>query len=188
MNSTGKQKDISNYLVIDLESTCADDGSIPENEREIIEIGAVLVEATGFQPVDELQSFVRPLQHPILTQFCTKLTTITQDQVQNAPLFPEVLVRLSQQMLVKPRVLFCSWGKYDRRQLVQDCAYHRVAYPFGDEHLNLRAAFSEALGTNQKFEVEEALRHVGLTLEGTYHRAIDDARNIARLLRYIVGT
>jgi inhibitor of KinA sporulation pathway (predicted exonuclease) len=176
---------ISGYLVIDLESTCAEDGSIPESEREIIEVGAVLVEATALQPVDEFQSFVRPVRHPALTLFCTRLTTIAQDQVEHAPLFPAVLARLCEQMLGNPKVLFCSWGNYDRRQFEQDCAYHGVAYPFGDDHWNLRAAFSKARSTNHKFEVEEALRHLGLAFEGTSHRAIDDARNIARLLPHI---
>lgn len=79
------------YLVIDLEATCADDGSIPDNEREIIEIGAVLVETAGLTTVEEYQSFVRPVQHPVLSPFCTELTTITQAEVDAAPLFPEVL-------------------------------------------------------------------------------------------------
>jgi inhibitor of KinA sporulation pathway (predicted exonuclease) len=182
MKSTEKQTGVSGYLVIDLESTCAEDGSIPETEREIIEIGAVLVEVPGLLSVDEFQAFVRPVRHPLLTPFCSKLTTITQGHVQSAPLFPEVLARLCQQMWVKPGLLFRSWGNYDRRQFEQDCTHHGVAYPFGDQHWNLRAAFSEALGTNQKFEVEEALLRVGLSFEGTSHRAIDDARNIARVL------
>ncbi|GIS61919.1 MAG: hypothetical protein CM1200mP2_41440 [Planctomycetaceae bacterium] len=32
-----------------------------------------------------------------------------------------------------------------------------------------------------------ALKEVGLELRGTHHRGIDDARNIARLLPFIVG-
>ncbi|MDF2697512.1 MAG: Inhibitor of the KinA pathway to sporulation, putative exonuclease, partial [Labilithrix sp.] len=32
-----------------------------------------------------------------------------------------------------------------------------------------------------------ALEHAGLTLEGTHHRGIDDARNIARLLPWLLG-
>lgn len=182
MKPAERETGLSGCLVIDLESTCAEEGLIPETEREIIEIGAVLVETPELQSVDEFQAFVRPVRHPLLTPFCSKLTTITQGQVQNAPFFPEVLARLCQQMWVKPGLLFCSWGNYDRRQFEQDCTYHGVAYPFGDQHWNLRGAFSEALGTSHKFEVEEALRRVGLSFEGTSHRAIDDARNIARLL------
>jgi len=78
-------------LVVDLEATCSDDGSVPKHEMEIIEIGAVLVESAGLRPVAEFQSFVRPGLHPRLTPFCTELTTIRQSDVDDAPLFPEVL-------------------------------------------------------------------------------------------------
>ena len=33
----------------------------------------------------------------------------------------------------------------------------------------------------------QALKLAGLELDGTHHRGIDDARNIARLLPFIVG-
>ena len=50
------------------------------------------------------------------------------------------------------------------------------------EHINVKKAFSRALGTNRKFGMAGALRQVGLPLVGTHHRGIDDARNIAKLL------
>ena len=69
------------YLIIDFEATCANDGSVPRGEMEIIEIGAVLVEAATFGTLGTFQSFVRPVRHPMLTPFCTELTTITQSDV-----------------------------------------------------------------------------------------------------------
>lgn len=43
----GSLKELTNnyryILVLDIEHTCTEDGSIPPNEREIIEIGAALV-------------------------------------------------------------------------------------------------------------------------------------------------
>jgi hypothetical protein len=41
------------YLVIDLEATCDDTGSIPREQTEIIEIGAVLVDAETLAPQEE---------------------------------------------------------------------------------------------------------------------------------------
>lgn len=73
-----------NYLVIDLEATCCDSGTIPQGEMEMIEIGAVVADARSLQPVDEFGAFVRPVRHPILTEFCTALTSITQQQVDTA--------------------------------------------------------------------------------------------------------
>src|SRR5690606_20200970 len=69
------------YLVIDLEATCDNAGAVPKREMEIIEIGAVLVDRTSFEPIAEFQTFVRPVRHPKLTRFCQELTSITQAQV-----------------------------------------------------------------------------------------------------------
>jgi 3'-5' exoribonuclease 1 len=84
-------------------------------------------------------------------------------------------------------VLFCSWGDYDRRQFEQDARYHKVPLPFGGRHLNLKKRFSAELGEETRYRMAGALHRVGLTLRGTHHRGIDDARNIARLLPWSLG-
>ena len=47
--------------------------------------------------------------------------------------------------------------------------------------------FSEQFGETKKIGLHEAIERVGLRLAGTHHRGIDDARNIARLLPWIVA-
>jgi len=175
-----------NYLVIDLEATCCDSGTIPQGETEIIEIGAVMADAQSLQPVDEFGAFVRPVRHPVLTEFCTALTSITQQQVDTAMGFPDVLARLIQWATAYPNHLFSSWGEYDRKQLARDCSFHRVRYPFKD-HVNLKRLFAKAMGLRKPDGMAPALRRVGLPLQGTHHRGIDDARNIVRLLPYILA-
>jgi inhibitor of KinA sporulation pathway (predicted exonuclease) len=174
------------YLVIDLEATCSDDGSVPREEMEIIEIGAVLVDASTFEPAREMQTFVRPIRHPKLTPFCIELTTITQADVDKAPRFPSAMAKLAD-FIRGTDALFCSWGGYDRNQLQRDARRHGVRVPLGADHLNLKAAFSRRLGEPREYGTGQALRRVGLSFQGTHHRAIDDARNIARLLPYVLG-
>lgn len=199
LNTTDMTTDATpkrNYLVIDLEATCDNAGLVPKREMEIIEIGAVLVDAITFEPISEFQSFVRPVRHPTLTPFCRQLTSITQAEVDAAPGFPEV-IRSLREFIFTPgrraegnaneRPLFCSWGNYDRGQFGLDAGYHRVELPFGSDHLNLKQAFSDALGTRKRFGMAGALHKLGLPLAGTHHRGIDDARNIARILPYAIG-
>src|SRR5690606_3123071 len=83
--------------------------------------------------------------------------------------------------------LLCSWGVYVRGQFQQDAGYHRVKLPFGPDYLNLKQAVSGAPGTSKRFGMAGALQQLGLPLEGTHHRGIDDARNIARILPYAIG-
>jgi 3'-5' exoribonuclease 1 len=174
------------FLVIDLEATCDEERRIRAREMEIIEIGAVLVDAETLLPVAEHQTFVKPVRHPVLTDFCTKLTTITQADVENAPGFPEAIAAL-ERFIGGRDALFCSWGDYDRGQFEQDAEFHQVPLPFGGRHLNVKKQFSAQLGEEKRYGMAGALRRVGLALEGTHHRGIDDARNIARLLPWALG-
>jgi inhibitor of KinA sporulation pathway (predicted exonuclease) len=173
------------YLIVDLEATCSDDGAVPRHEMEIIEIGAVIQCSQTFEIESEFQTFVQPVRNPRLTDFCTQLTGITQGQVEDAPHFRPALDAMKKWMYQFEDALFCSWGDYDRNQFIRDCEYHRLAYPFRSGHLNLKAEFSRALNLRKKLGIAEALRHLGMDFEGSHHRGLDDARNIARLVRRV---
>lgn len=180
-------KEPAHYLLIDFEATCADDGSLPRQRMEIIEIGAVMVETASLRIVDEFQSFVRPVRHPRLTAFCTRLTSISQAQVDAAPGFAEAAAALKAWRGGFADVTWGSWGDYDRNQLQQDCDFHRVPNPVEAPHRNIKRLFAEREGSGRKFGLGAGVRRVGLEFAGTHHRGIDDARNIARLLGYALG-
>lgn len=174
------------WLVIDLEATCCDDVRFPRSEMEIIEVGAVIADAGSLQPVDEFQTFVRPVRHSTLTEFCVELTGITQEEVDTAPAFDEVMRMLVEWMSNYPDAVFCSWGDYDHRQFQRDCRFHSVEWPFGPRHVNLKKRFSSRYGLKRGEGLKEALQKHGLSFEGRPHRGIDDARNITRLLPIIL--
>ncbi len=171
------------FLVVDLEATCSDDSSIARHEMEIIEIGAVMLNRTSWEIDAEYQQFIKPVRHPRLTDFCTQLTTIRQENIENAPSFPEVITEFKHWISEFPNYIFCSWGDYDKRQFIQDCKFHNVRYPFASEHINIKKQFSEYLGVSKTFGMAGALEKLGIELQGTHHRGIDDARNIATILR-----
>ncbi|ESQ74568.1 3'-5' exonuclease [Asticcacaulis sp. AC402] len=175
------------YLVVDFEATCCDQGAVPRDHMEIIEIGAVMVEATGLQVVSEYQSFIRPVRHPHLTTFCTYLTSIQQADVDAAPYFADAIKAFKAWLYQFSDFVFCSWGDYDLKQLRQDCAFHNASYPISAPHLNLKALIVEKQGLSKKPGLGDAVDMAGLAFSGTHHRGIDDARNIARILPYIFG-
>ena len=77
------------YIVFDLEATCWEERDNRRNET--IEIGAVLINEKQ-EVISEFQQFVKPLMNPVLSDFCTNLTSIQQADVDDAPLFPEAIV------------------------------------------------------------------------------------------------
>lgn len=164
-------------IICDLEATCWNNGE-HRHEMEIIEIGAVRIHEGKI--ADQFSSFVRPIVHPKLSDFCKELTTITQDQVDHAPLFPTVFAQFLSWIGPSPYV-FCSWGRYDLNQLRQDVARHALPWPTPlERHLNIKRCF--ALYRNvQTCGIERALQLMKMPLLGTHHRGIDDAHNIARL-------
>jgi inhibitor of KinA sporulation pathway (predicted exonuclease) len=186
VNKMSQNKDRSfYYLVVDLEATCSEDGAVPRSFMEIIEIGAVMVNHSTWQIDSEFQQFVKPVRNPYLTEFCTQLTSIKQEDVEKAPTFPEAMINFQNWLNKFPNHVFCSWGEYDRKQFIQDCEFHKVLYPFSSEHININKLFSEYLGVSKGYGMAGALLKLGMTLKGTHHRGIDDARNIASIFKYI---
>jgi GrpB-like predicted nucleotidyltransferase (UPF0157 family)/inhibitor of KinA sporulation pathway (predicted exonuclease) len=172
------------YVIVDLEATCWKEGSRPDR-MEIIEIGAVRLDPKTKEVVDEFSRFVRPTEEPRLSEFCRQLTSITQEQVDNARAFPEVLREFCDWVGDAPH-RFCSWGAYDLKQFLVDCARHGVERPaWLEPHLNLRRMFSVEKEVPQCTMVQ-ALEILDLPLEGTHHRGIDDARNIAKIAKLIL--
>lgn len=175
------------YLVLDLEATCCNQETIKRHQMEIIEIGAVMVEAQDLNVIDEFQTFIKPVRYPILTEFCKSLTSITQEQVDQASGYVEAITLLKQWLSNYPNAVFSSWGDYDRNQFKQDSKFHNLPFPIAYPHVNLKQLFSEAQGLPKRYGMAEALQLAGIALEGTHHRGIDDARNIAKLLPFILG-
>jgi inhibitor of KinA sporulation pathway (predicted exonuclease) len=173
-------------LIVDLEATCCDSGTIPNTESEIIEIGAIMVHRSKKIEIDAFCEFIKPVRHPTLTPFCTQLTTITQEVLDSSLPFKEVMDALEHWLRpYQSNYVMCSWGNYDRNHIISDCQYFGVINPIESSHLNLKAAFAKKQGI-KRCGLQRALEFAGLTFEGQHHRGIDDARNIARLLDYSI--
>ena len=173
------------YIIVDFEATCCDQESISRNEMEIIEIGAVAVDKETLTPLGEFQSFIRPIRNPKLTAFCKDLTSIKQEMVDDAPEFVAVLSEFKAWLSQFNSPIFCSWGYYDKRQLLQDCKFHNVGYPFTAVHINIKEQFARNRGLKKAVGLGNALNMVQMKFKGTAHRGIDDARNMALLSSYI---
>lgn len=178
---------IKNIIVVDLEATCDRGRQLPRSEMEIIEIGAVVADVSSGVSSSEFQCFVRPVRHPQLTPFCEELTSISQRDVDGAAPFPEAILGLVAWSQSLQLDVYASWGMFDQTQMKRDCRFHQTPFPLPSRHLNLKQLFSKALGTRRSYGMAGALRLVGLDLQGTHHRGLDDARNIARLLPYALG-
>lgn len=174
---------MGHWLVIDLEAT-TDEGGWPIEDMEIIEIGASLVNRNG-REVDHFQRFVKPQRRPLLTPFCRELTHISQADIHSAGAFTDVWSQFERWLAHHQARLegWASWGDYDRRQLLQEWHLHQVHSLLADlSHLNLKQRFAKARQLERPLGLKGALQLAGLQFVGQQHRALEDARNTARLL------
>lgn len=181
---------LDKLVIIDLESTCWDKspdqhppaaGGPPESE--IIEIGICVVDLSSWTVGVQEGMLVSTLNSTI-SEFCTSLTTITQEMVDESGIaFNEACRRLREKYNTNNRV-WGSWGDYDRRQFERQCKrpeFRDSRYPFGPTHINIKNLFAITQGLSREVGMDKALEILGMPLEGTHHRGIDDAYNIARI-------
>lgn len=172
-------KRLDKALVIDVESTCWEHGPPRGQISEIIEVGLCLVDLQQLERIDRVSIMVKPERSEV-SPFCSQLTGITPEMVGNAPLLSDAVRMLRDRYRSADR-LMASWGDYDRNQFTRNCRSYGIKYPFGPTHLNVKTLFSAALGLSGELELPEACRRVGITMEGSHHRGIDDAWNVGRL-------
>lgn len=169
-------------LVVDVESTC---WSTPEPPNgmvsEIIEIGIAGVNIINPAVTFTESIMVKPVRSKV-SNFCTHLTTLTQQDVDNGVSYHEACKFLKDRH-ASHRKTMVSWGDYDRNMFNKMSDYDKsTRYPFGRSHVNLKNLFSILYGFNKELGMEEALRYIGVPLQGTHHRGVDDAKNIAVIL------
>ncbi len=171
---------LDRLLVIDLESTCWERGDRDAGESEPIEIGVTVLERASLERVEKRSILIKPA-HSKVSAFCTKLTTLTQAQVDAGVSFAEACAILVREYDA-PSLTWVSFGDYDRTMMEKTCAARGVKWPLGRTHINVKNLFALTRGLDDEVELKEALALIGQPLVGTHHRGDDDAWNIAAVL------
>lgn len=171
---------LDQIIVIDIESTCWKGNPPPGEVSEIIEIGVCLLDVKTRERSAKRSILVRPASSKV-SPFCTELTTLTQDIVDDGITFDEACEILKKDYKSEERT-WASWGDYDRRQFERQCAAMGMRYPFGRTHLNVKNLFALMHRMKREIGMRAALDILKLPLEGTHHRGGDDAWNIALIL------
>lgn len=165
--------------VVDIESTCwQDDAEQAKNVSEIIEIGIVQLNLKTLGVSKKESICVIPTESEV-SGFCTELTGWTEEALRKDGMtFVKALERL--RLTYNSRyITWASYGDYDRSTFVKQCQRRQLDYPFGNQHINVKAIMKSAftdvggLGT--------AVEKFGMTFKGRQHNGADDAENIARV-------
>lgn len=171
-------------LVVDVEATCWDETDTSGQFSEIIEIGLVMLNRSTLEITNKRSILVKP-EYSEVSPFCTNLTTITQDMVDQGILFAEACEVLRKEYRSHKR-MWASWGDYDRKMFESMSKLHDVKYPFGSRHINLKTMYGLMMNMDRDPGMPQALDNEGIKLTGTHHRGHDDAENIADIARAVI--
>lgn len=177
-------KQLDKIVVVDVEATCWE-GNPPAGEtNEIIEIGVCLLDVKTLEKEKKTSIIVRPTRSKV-SEFCTKLTTLTQADVDVGTSFNQACLRLAREFGTPSRT-WASYGDYDRSAFERQCRETSIKYPFGKTHINIKNLFAIHAYLNREVGMAEALEIIKFPLKGTHHRGVDDAENIATILGWIL--
>lgn len=169
-----------NYIIFDLEATCWL-GRPPGGHNEVIEIGAYKINAYG-EILDKFSKFVKPTVNPLLSHFCTKLTSIEQHNVDAAYHFPRVIEDFKNWIdIYDEDYVLCSWGAFDIQLLKNDCNLHRLEIDWLDYNADLKNQYKKIRGMDKHSGLKNTLKREGFEFSGIHHRAIADAENLCKI-------
>ena len=179
----------THIMVVDFEATCGP--GVSKTAAEIIEVGAVLYSFHApLLTVDtspRFHRYIKPQIVPRLTRFCTNLTGITQEQVDNGLPFNEMIQQwitfLADHTCTPSDVLFASWTDFDIKQLRREVNRSTTELEF-PHSIDLQKAYKTTQKNSSIKSVTKALAEQNLDFIGREHSAIDDAYNTARLLQF----
>ncbi|MFD2940819.1 exonuclease domain-containing protein [Flavobacterium notoginsengisoli] len=176
-------KTTDKIIIIDLEATCWQSAVPKGQQNEIIEIGlAVLDTETG--AITKNKGILIKPQRSSVSPFCTELTTITADLLDKNGISFEEAVDLLIDEYNPDLYTWASYGQYDLNMLTKQCKSFGIPYPMGEGHINVKEHFAEKFGLKRSIGMNGALQLLNIPLEGTHHRGIDDAKNIAKILHW----
>lgn len=174
--------------VVDFEATCEEDNPAGF-KHEIIEFPMVLINTRTLEIVDSFQEYVKPELNPQLSDFCVKLTGITQKMVEEADTFPPVLEKAvawlqERELGTKYKYAILTDGAWDMSKFLNiQCRISKIRYPqFAKKWINIRKSYGNFYKVPRtQIKLSSMLDNLGLKYEGRPHSGLDDSRNIARI-------
>lgn len=172
---------------IDLELTCEKREEVTgpnyRSWQEIIEIGLVITEAKSGIERRRISKLVRPTERPILSDYCTTLTGITQADVDSAKPLIETWKELSAFIPDNKSTVFASFGRDPEwliAELLRKSSKHTL--PLDPRFIDVKFFDLLERGKNSH-GLLNALDARKIKPDSNSHRALPDAVAVSELVR-----
>ncbi|XP_057272938.1 ERI1 exoribonuclease 2 [Pezoporus wallicus] len=167
-----------------------------------VEFPAVLLNTSTGEIESEFHTYVQPQEHPVLSEFCTELTGITQNQVdEGVPLsicLSQFLkwiqkIKMEKKIVFGTDILsnstseakpctFVTWTDWDLGVCLHyECKRKQLRKPdILNSWIDLKATYRVFYNRKPK-GLNGALQDLGIAFTGREHSGLDDSRNTACL-------
>jgi inhibitor of KinA sporulation pathway (predicted exonuclease) len=178
----------SQFVVFDLEWTAWEGSQArrwtgPGEQREVYDIGAVMVEGEAFTMTGQFRQLVTLELTPALPAYSTNLTGITQADIDTEGIsFSAAIEKFA--AFAGDRHCYC-WGT-DGEVIAENCQLKKVPNPFSkDSFRNMRDVFKAAGIPADDYHSSTIVEYFGQHNQHTAHQGLDDALNIVEALRLL---
>lgn len=195
-------------IVMDLEATCLENNSELNVMQEIIQIGLCKIKVDRIRDflnrnnikelndwsnyyenlvdlilhnfiVEKRYYYVKPKYNPI-SKFCTNLTGITQEMVDNANPLYEVINTINKKYSFSNSIV-ATWGQFDLYQLKKESDI--IGANFNYNHsIDVKKLYGVSRLLKHDIGLSKALDKENIKFVGKQHNAMYDAINTALLL------
>lgn len=151
---------------------------------EIISIGACKVNmGTGI--VDRFYSLIKPQEVTELTEKCIEITSLNQEEIDNADNFNDVFTSLGE-WVRDSQALYLYWGGNDISVLKNDYrrnfSLNKVALEILKNNIDFQEVLcKDILSKEDMLSLTNAVLNYNLEFKGLKHNSSDDAYNLYRL-------
>ena len=173
-------------MIFDQECSFAHHWKREENKSELLELGAVVVDA-NYEVQSTFSSYVKPIFHPKLSAECLELLGDIQSKVDSAPEFPTIMSKFDDWVQKNNVTRIASWGESDRTFILKQLEKYKLeSTTFELEYIDLKKAFRKSRPVKIKpVGLRKAAEIVGAEIVEPQHSALNDALSALNVLKLI---
>lgn len=184
----------SDIVIFDLEASCKTFNANEIEESNIIEIGAVRLDKKTLEITGEFTTLIKPKDFPILQEI-SQIVGITPEMVSEAPFFNMAVIPFLEWYGARNKSILAGWGLYYDLPLLRKefrvfgLDYNRYFVGGGLDVRSLAILWM----AQHNFDTSgispvRVISKMNPEVDFKYHRALEDARATAMILRKIVSS
>lgn len=171
-----------NILVVNLQTTKWENNKVPEGqEREIIEIGAHLLNVSSLRIHSPLQLFVRP-KTSVISEYCTDHCGIDSELIEEEGVDFEDACSTIERKYKSKNLVWATYGDFDKILFEKQCEKNNIRYPFNTRHLNVKILIPIICNLKEEVGLKRGVKISNIEQYGVLNSALDNSNNIAQIL------